>query len=552
MSGGTSDLAPGFSGVAEHRHFAAVVVQVGMHHDKGPRASGDEHAPSGLTSRIGTRAGAEMIVSAVSSAPARPLVVSTLGSSGPRRAPWGRCQVVARAGKKYLHLGTRAVSTFSSHSRTVSAQQTQAPGLDEETVTRLRADTPGLEGFVERTPEAVAHFNNAGSSLPPKSVLDAQLEYLEREAVAGGYETVEERAVDLQRPYVAIAALLNCDPSEIAIGQSATSMWQAAFGCFDFRPGDRILTARAEYASNAIAYLQAAERTGAVVEFVPCDERGQLDALELERTIADETKGPVRLVSVTHVPTSGGLVNPASAIGAVTSRHGIPYLLDACQSVGQMPVDVEEIGCDLLVGTGRKYLRGPRGVGFLYAREEFVERTNAQPAMLDLHGARWDSMGTYVPAPGAKRFEQYEVSFAAKVGLGVAAEYALAVGVEGAWERIKWLAECARRRLEAIDGVTVWDVGEEKCGIISFSVDGVDSGDVRRWLGEHGCNVWTSKVAINTRAEYEAREESEDMPEEVIRASVHYFNAEWEVDKLCAAVEGLWIASLKADTGEIL
>ena len=126
------------------------------------------------------------------------------------------------------------------------------------------------------------------------------------------------------------------------------------------------------------------------------------------------------------------------------------------------------------------------------------------------------------------------------------------MGVEGAWERIKWLAECARRRLEAIDGVTVWDVGEEKCGIISFSVDGVDSGDVRRWLGEHGCNVWTSKVAINTRAEYEAREESEDMPEEVIRASVHYFNAEWEVDKLCAAVEGLWIASLKADTGEIL
>ena len=497
--------------MAEHRPVAAV-VQVGTHHDKGPRASGDEHAPSGLTSRIGTRAGAGMFVSAVSSAPARPLVVSTLGSSGPRRAPWGRChhpgdQVVARAGK-YL-ARTRDVSAFSSHSRTVSAQQTQAPGLDEETVTRLRADTPGLEGFVERTPEAVAHFNNAGSSLPPKSVLDAQLEYLEREAVAGGYETVEERAEDLQRPYIAIAALLNCDPSEIAIGQSATSMWQAAFGCFDFRPGDRILTARAEYASNAIAYLQAAERTGAVVEFVPCDERGQLDALELERTIADETKGPVRLVSVTHVPTSGGLVNPASAIGAVTSRHGIPYLLDACQSVGQMPVDVEEIGCDLLVGTGRKYLRGPRGVGFLYAREEFVERTNAQPAMLDLHGARWDSMGTYVPAPGAKRFEQYEVSFAAKVGLGVAAEYALAVGLEGAWERIKWLAECARRRLEAIDGVTVWDVGEEKCGIISFSVDGVDSGDVRRWLGSTGATCgrarWPSTPERSTRRGRRAR-----------------------------------------------
>ena len=308
-----------------------------------------------------------MFAAANSSARAQPLVVQSRRSSWPRRAPTtrGGChlaasEVVSAARGKYLRA---SVATFSSHTRTVSAQQTEAPGLDEETVTRLRADTPGLEGFVERTPEAVAHFNNAGSSLPPKCVLDAQLEYLEREAIAGGYETVEERSEDLVRPYNAIADLLNCEPSEIAIGQSATSMWQAAFGCFEFHEGDRILTARAEYASNAIAYLQTCERTGAVVEFVPCDERGQLDAAELERMIVDETKGPVKLVSVTHVPTSGGLVNPAAAIGAVTQKHGIPYLLDACQSVGQMPVDVEEIGCDLLVGTGRKYLRGPRGVG---------------------------------------------------------------------------------------------------------------------------------------------------------------------------------------------
>ena len=350
--------------------------------------------------------------------------------------------------------------------------------------------------------------------------------------------------MDLQRPYVAIAALLNCDPSEIAIGQSATSMWQAAFGCFDFRPGDRILTARAEYASNAIAYLQAAERTGAVVEFVPCDERGQLDALELERTIADETKGPVRLVSVTHVPTSGGLVNPASAIGAVTSRHGIPYLLDACQSVGQMPVDVEEIGCDLLVGTVRKYLRGPRGVGFLYAREEFVDRTNAQPAMLDLHGARWDSMGTYVPAPGAKRFEQYEVSFCAKAGLGVAVQYALDVGIERAWARTRALASAMREELAKIPKVNVRDVGVAKCGIVTFDVDGVGVAEIRARLRDAGVNVWTSRVCNNTRMEWEARrtkkkaETSREpgLPEDVVRASAHYFNKDWEVQRLVDGV----------------
>ena len=209
--------------------------------------------------------------------------------------------------------------------------------------------------------------------------------------------------MDLQRPYVARR------PANRSVRDRHRSERHVhvAGGVGCHRPGDRILTARAEYASNAIAYLQAAERTGAVVEFVPCDERGQLDALELERTIADETKGPVRLVSVTHVPTSGGLVNPASAIGAVTSRHGIPYLLDACQSVGQMPVDVEEIGRDLL-GTGRKYLRRPCWSGFV--RPGGVCRTHERAAgdagPTAPGGTRWARTSR-----AGSRFEQYEVSF---------------------------------------------------------------------------------------------------------------------------------------------
>jgi selenocysteine lyase/cysteine desulfurase len=219
-------------------------------------------------------------------------------------------------------------------------------------------------------------------------VLAAQTEYLDLEAVAGGYEAAELRADDLRRPYRALAALLGCAASEIAITQSATAAWLSAFSSFKFQPGDRILTARAEYASNYIAYLQVAARTGAVVETIPSDAAGQLDVAALERLLSedDSCKGPVRLISITHVPTSGGLVNPAAAVGALAKKHRVPYLLDACQSVGQMPVDVNEIGCDFLAGTGRKYLRGPRGIGFLYARSSLVEGQGLEPAFLDLHG----------------------------------------------------------------------------------------------------------------------------------------------------------------------
>jgi selenocysteine lyase/cysteine desulfurase len=292
-------------------------------------------------------------------------------------------------------------------------------------------------------------------------------------------------------------------------------------------PGDRILTSRAEYASNVIALLQVAGRTGAKIEVIEDDDSGQLSVADLRHRL-DDGRGPVKLVAVTHVPTQGGLVNPAAAIGVVTREAGVLYLLDACQSVGQMPIDVEDIGCDLLSATGRKYLRGPRGTGFLYARRSLIDQI--EPPFLDLHAATWTTADTYEIRPDARRFENWETNYAAKIGLGVAVDYALSWGLEAIEARVTGLADHLRAELASVDGVHVHDQGERQCGIVTFTVDGVTAQDVQRQLRAHQINVSVSLVDYAQL----------DLPKrglpDLVRASVHYYNTHDELDQLTTAV----------------
>lgn len=399
----------------------------------------------------------------------------------------------------------------------------QLPVFDLE---RARRETPGCTN--------VLHFNNAGAALMPQPVVDALIKHLRLEAAIGGYEARDQESDAIEHFYEAAAQLINCAPSEIAFIENATRAWDMAFYSIPFSAGDRILTAKAEYISNYISYLQITRRTGAVIEVIPNDEHGQTSVAAL-REMIDER---VKLISITHVPTHGGLVNPAAEIGVVAREAGILYLLDACQSVGQMPVDVDQLGCDMLSTTGRKFLRGPRATGFLYVRSGIVERL--EPPLLDMRAAQWISRDIYEICPDARRFENWEMFYAGKIGLGVAIDYAQAWGLDVISARVQYLADLLRSRLLELGNVTVHDLGLRRCGIVTFRIAGVNSAEVQESLRQQKINVGLS-LEENSRTDLGERGISD-----LVRASVHYYNTEDEIERFCNAVSQLFRKSSKS------
>jgi len=383
-------------------------------------------------------------------------------------------------------------------------------------IARARRETPACQ--------QVVHFNNAGAALMPQIVMDAITAHYRLESEIGGYEAEARVFEKIERVYDSLAALLSCHRDEIALVENATRAWDMAFYSIPLREGDRILTTVSEYGSNFIAFLQAARRAGAVIDVVANDEHGQISVDALRESM-DEN---VKLIAITHVPTNGGLVNPASEVGRIAREAGALYLLDACQSAGQLPLNVEDIGCDMLSATGRKYLRGPRGTGFLYVRRSVIERL--EPPFLDIHAAEWVAPDRFEIRKDARRFENWETNYATRLGLGAAVDYALEWGVEAIRDRVIYIADLLRERLGEIPGVEIQDLGLNRCGIVTFTLEGHDPMEVRRYLSALDINVWSS-VRSSTLIDMDIRGLGE-----VVRASVHYYNTEEEIDRLCEAL----------------
>jgi cysteine desulfurase/selenocysteine lyase len=383
-------------------------------------------------------------------------------------------------------------------------------------VAAVRADTPSCRDRI--------HVNNAGASPMPAPVAQAVRQHLDLETEIGGYaaETAAEAA--LEDFYDAFATLLSCSRDEIAFVENATRAWDMAFYGIPFGPGDRVITSAADYGSNHVAFLHMAKLKGIVIDVAADDENGRVSPADIERLIRPNT----RLIAITHIPTHSGVVNPVEEIGRIARAHEVLYLVDACQSLGQCPVNVEEIGCDFLSGTGRKFLRGPRGTGVLYARREVLE--NFHPPMIDAHAANWVAVDRYELRADARRFESYECHVAGKLGLARAVRYALDLGVDAIWDRVRSLSNRLRAQMANSPCVRMTDRGADTCGIVTFRRSEEDTAVTHRRLEAARIQAWQSGIAWS-RLDYERRG-----IEKLVRVSVHYFNTEEEVDRVCQVV----------------
>jgi cysteine desulfurase/selenocysteine lyase len=391
--------------------------------------------------------------------------------------------------------------------------------LTEQEIQQIRAETKGTKERV--------HFNNAGASLPPDVVVDTVINYLKEEAMFGGYETEFKYSKELANVYSSIAKLINADADEIALVENASIGWGLAFNGISFTKGDEIITTEMEYSTNLLSFINAEKTAGAKLIIIPNDEKGNFQLAAFEAAITPQTK----LIAVTHIPSAAGGMIPIVEIGKIARKHNILYLLDACQTVGHAPIDVKEIGCDMLSVTGRKYLRAPRGTGFLFVKRELLDKLKL--TFMDGHTVDWMTKDDYKVIAGTKRFEVYEKNRALILGLGKAVDYVLNIGMDRIWQRIQYLADLMRNQLSNIDNITVHDMGDQKCGIVTFSIKGIDSVTVKNKLAEKHINVSVSLP--KTTLIYMEKNHLYS----VVRASVHYYNTEEEIKQTSTILASL-------------
>jgi selenocysteine lyase/cysteine desulfurase len=386
---------------------------------------------------------------------------------------------------------------------------------------KWRAETPGCADRV--------HLNNAGAALMPAPVHAAITAHLDRELMLGGYEAADATADELAAVYDELGTLVGARARNIAIVASATHAFAAALSAFDWKPGDRILTSSDDYVSNQLMYLSLQRRLG--VEVVRCADapEGGVDLASWERLLSSRV---FKLAALTWIPTNGGLIQPAAEVGALCRAAGVPYLLDACQAVGQLEVDVAALQCDYLSTTARKFLRGPRGIGFLVVSDEALA-DGAHPLLVDMRGARWTAADAYALVDDAKRFEAWEFPYALVLGMGAAARYAREVGIAAASTRAQALARMARARFTAIPGVRGLDHGAHLSAITTYTVQGHVARDLVLALRAQGIN--TSAQSRGDALIDLDRKGAETL----LRVSPHYYNTEEEIERAARTFEAL-------------
>lgn len=386
-------------------------------------------------------------------------------------------------------------------------------------VEQFRRDTPGCTGRI--------HLNNAGCSLHPQIVVDTVTNYLRDEAIYGGYELAAERQDAIQDFYRAAATLLHTQPHQIAFVNSATDGFSKALSTLPFAAGDHIVTTINDYVSSQIQFTALQQRFGVQIVYAANTETGEVDVEDVRRLI--RTYNP-KLVSITHVPNNTGMIQPVYEIGALCAEADVWFFVDACQSAGQIPLDVSAMQCDFLSFSMRKFMRGPRGAGVLYVSQKALD-AGLMPMLPDMRGADWTGKFAFEALNDARRFEYVEQSYALLLGSAVAMRYYLQADVDAVHAYTNALCAYARAQLSAMPHITLLDKGKHTSNIISLVSAKSDIHTFRDILFQHGiqCGAANKKFAL---LDFTAKE-----VEGAVRISPHYYNTQAEIDRLIEVIQ---------------
>jgi len=383
----------------------------------------------------------------------------------------------------------------------------------------LREQTPGCKTKI--------HFNNAGASLMPQVVIDAMIQHLQLEATAGGYEAADLKSKDINEFYESCARLIHSKATNVAFTSSATNSFARALSCIPFREGDSILLANEDYISNQFAFLSLQKRFKLNIFRAASLPSGGVDVADMKR-LMDQHRP--KLVSLTHVPSNTGLIQPVEEVGTLCRERDIYYLVDACQSIGQLPVDVEKIQCDFLSATMRKFLRGPRGAGFLFVSDKVIQQ-KLEPLLIDMRGGEWISPDRYEVRMDARRFEDWELPYALVLGSKAAVDLANEVGLKNIQSRNTYLCELVRQGISQLSGFRLLDIGAHQSSIITAEIANQTAVDVLQGLRKENINtsVGHKNFAL---IDFETKH-----VEWALRISPHYYNTEAEIECLLSTLK---------------
>ena len=503
---------------------------------------------------------------------------------------------------------SRTIRVYNNYNPTTSRNKKKiSSDITIITSTRLSATTTELEDDVDdnvHTTGTVIHLNHAGASPSPNTVLERVIKHMKLEQKLGGYAAAELVKDELNSVYDKVCQLIHArNPhQEIALMESATVAFTKIFYTIVYaiqqqnekdknsKQRNVILISDVEYAANVVAICKFATEYNWVVLSLPSSvvdgkSTGIVDIEQLDKILSGTYKykdhgetttkildpDTIGLICITHIPTNCGIINPIEQIGQMiqsyndaNSNNGdsdnIPsmyYIVDTCQSIGHVNVDVQTIQCHGLIGTGRKYLRGPRGTGFLYVSSSIVNDlipnhidhygipiTLGVPSKLDDDGdnininkvaINENNIIQYQPRVGATRFEYWESNIANKLGLGVAIQYCIDIGIDSIEADIKSRSKYLRNKLKKLPKVNIYHGDDSTCGIVTFSIIGMEGDDIKNIKQQLFASSDTYKFEVSTTQDTSTPIDSliMDAPKLLIRVSVSYTTTTTEIDLFC-------------------